>query len=744
MARVKREIKDLRDRARSLTVADVEGDALLYGRIVSGLREAATLLEMRFKYLQTVPWNFSQADTPEGATLFLAGATSRPFEEQDELTRYLYYTYHEALQTVANGGVCETGLSEEVSVINASPLDESAGEGYHRSTHCTRLRARASKSPYIKQSTRLSQNYGHLKSLLAEGDAGKKVLRFEWRNWTRVLQTHPKKFWRPVRMNAKQVFERVYHMDAKAEENWSSVCAIVRPPGQGPIPKDLRVLECLDDAQQSVLRIEYLHAVLAPRQWYQIEIPVSGMDENGSAVERLELKHFQLLSMASTKSRPKLMPTIQSHQDPIVISKLALNIQETSTRSVPTVAEGSVVVYPDAEPRWINWGDLGPWNPVYRTLTYFQEIQGLEEHAGCLQLSGAQRAVPIHPVTDLRCPALLMLKALRRLGWAPKRNRIIHDSTVPGPMDGREAIRMKPYYVVLIEIERCLPLTTDIPSDQPILFYKLLLQGVNIEPNLGHAHYLAISRGTEIEAQPSVDAMNDDGWVLPGALVEAALETRSVAPGDDDDPRGLLRLEATPVVPRPPKRQRSKKSKAASSGSKSKPSSKSSPGARALSKSVGAPPVPPGPGPGPVSGSDDDAGFMLPASVPTAPPRKKTTGVTPKEERSDRLYVPAIGGGEVVFSEYVDKMSGKAYRNWIFKCNKCPKPEKCQRTMGLGPRNTARLGDIEPLVFLHVWRDTPPGPQGHRKTQPSSEAVTAFYEAHRQELEALHGLFATS
>ena len=69
-------------------------------------------------------------------------------------------------------------------------------------------------------------------------------------------------------------------------------------------------------------------------------------------------------------------------------------------------------------------------------------------------------------------------------------------------MDGREASHMKSYFIVLWEIDRCLPLTSYIPSDEPILFYDLLLEGLNVQPGLGHQHYLALKRGEELPPPP--------------------------------------------------------------------------------------------------------------------------------------------------------------------------------------------------------------------------------------------------
>ena len=61
--------------------------------------------------------------------------TSRASDEHDPLTVYLYETHREALHLVKDGGEALPLLVEAVEEINDTPLDEGAGEGYHRSTH---------------------------------------------------------------------------------------------------------------------------------------------------------------------------------------------------------------------------------------------------------------------------------------------------------------------------------------------------------------------------------------------------------------------------------------------------------------------------------------------------------------------------------------------------------------------------------------------------------------------------------
>jgi hypothetical protein len=503
-SRVEREVRKLRDLADNLTVEDCEGNESLVNDVVAALRMAASLLEMRMKYLNVVPWNFSNADTPEGAARFLEGATSLPFEQQDVLTQFLYYTYRDDLETLAvGGGVCTPALQEEVVVVNDTPLDESAGEGYHRATHMTRIRARNSSSAYVKMSTRMHQNVGQLKKLVRMGVRGKMVLRYEWRNWSRVLQVKRKGWWRRAKMPSKHVFDAVYHQDLKAEEAWGAVAKTLPAPGQGVTAKT-----SIGGENKDSLRIEYLLDVLATPKWYQIEVPETGIDLDGRPVRRTVKKHVQLVAMSSVKSRPKIMPTVDTHKDPMIVNKLALHVQEVSVMPGPELAEDSVVVYPDADPRWISYEDLGPWNAVMDSLSVFQDEQGVQGWPGCLRLSNLQVARPVHPLTDLKCPTLCMLTELYRRGWVPVKARTMHTTLAIGPMDGREAVKMKSYYLALLVLETTLPcaLGDSIPSDQPIAYYQCLLQHHHVLPGLGAVEYRRILRGDA----PDLPALEDD------------------------------------------------------------------------------------------------------------------------------------------------------------------------------------------------------------------------------------------
>ena len=243
---------------------------------------------------------------------------------------------------------------------------------------------------------------------------------------------------------------------------------------------------------------------------------------------------------------------------------------------------------------------------------------------------------------------------------------------------------------------------------------------------------------------------SQDLFVLASGVPKKA---RSVAiVGHDDDPRGLLRIAdakakvAAAVAPKCPKGK--PVAALVAVGAKPPPASKTGKGkgkGKAKAK-PGPPPAPaPGPPPSPPSSPDDfviaKAGSSS-SSKAAAPPPVPPAGVRrPKKDRKS-LFLPAIGGGSVFYEEYREFGFGRLYKNWIFDCPH--HGSACQRTIGVIPKNIQQHGILEPLAYLHVWRDLVPGPRGHRLTHADPADVASFYTDHQDELEQLADRFGVA
>jgi len=238
--------------------------------------------------------------------------------------------------------------------------------------------------------------------------------------------------------------------------------------------------------------------------------------------------------------------------------------------------------------------------------------------------------------------------------------------------------------------------------------------------------------------------------VAKGAVLGPVGPHDEIDDGDPLDPRGGLRAADDERVAQAAKAKAGAGeglgAKSSSSGFWAKAPPPKPPAPKA------APPLPP---PSPQSSSSDSGDTrMIPAKsvgavaiappVPPPPPKAKAAAAG----AIDAGAKDAIGGGKALYKEYRDPHTAKLYCNWRFYCpykGTPGHPPGCMRTVGVIPKNT-RLGQLEPIAFLHVWRDTPPNIAkygSHRKTPPPPAKVKAFLETHYAELQELFHQFST-
>ncbi len=93
----------------------------------------------------------------------------------------------------------------------------------------THKHAPAAKLPFLLASNRLSQNLIYAKQW-CKGEGMRAQVSFQYKKWSRVLQTSRRDRLRPVRQLAKHNFARVYRLNEYAREHWAGLVG----PGVGP------------------------------------------------------------------------------------------------------------------------------------------------------------------------------------------------------------------------------------------------------------------------------------------------------------------------------------------------------------------------------------------------------------------------------------------------------------------------------------------------------------------------------
>ena len=241
--------------------------------------------------------------------------------------------------------------AEGLRVFNLTALDESRGEKYHGQVTHERGRAPGSTSQTLKQSTRKTDSLDGLKEFRkVYGPEAKGVIRFEWRNYKRLLQPAGPKQWRPRKLTSAQFFAKMYREDEDAELNWSSIA--FRQPAERPV-----VTEESNDKQK--LFDEYVLSQVAPGTNYSIKAPVPRVQEDGQTTLQPGEVFFKLINAVHGNSRPHIMPTVESADDIQLIAPVAFEVlmQTRVDASAGDVGVGVRLVCTDSEPQW-----LRPWD----------------------------------------------------------------------------------------------------------------------------------------------------------------------------------------------------------------------------------------------------------------------------------------------------------------------------------------------------------------------------------------------
>ena len=404
-------------------------------------RSEATL---KGKHLNMIPWAFAQAWSEEGAQKCWDQVKSRPIEDHDVLVQDFMQRWGGDLDKRRQGEDLSEAFREEIALWDLLPICEDPGEGYHSLTSRELTRASGSSVEHLKQDVRRDQELDRLSKWASFGDEGKRVIRFEWRSWKRILQTGWSQRHVPKNLSAQAAFRRIYHDDELSAQDWTAILKLEQP--NRPV-----VAEDTDNAQQ--LQTEYLAATLVKGNFYAVPIPKEVVREDGERVAQEETEIVRLLSTASSSHRPKVMHTYASADDAALSSRLALEIQPYTLVAAAAGVEDAIVVrgevglensavFAEVEPYWISALSLAPAdNLLYRLHTFTTEERD-DERPGITILSGVCKAKPMMPLTDPSCPALLVYIALKAIGWIPQQSKVVHciagmqvQMVLPGVLD---------------------------------------------------------------------------------------------------------------------------------------------------------------------------------------------------------------------------------------------------------------------------------------------------------------------
>ena len=430
--------------------------------------------------------------------------------------------------------------------MNNVPLDEGAGEGYHRRTNLTKARSAGAKTEWILGSTRVEQNHDLCRNFLNGSVLSETVLRFEWKHYKRILRPSARKEWTPVRMTNKRFFRKLYNVE-KNPDDWEP---FVNPKAPRSAGGD-------DGVDPKPGQNEYIRSVFKKEEVYSV--PVSRYENIDGDLQEVEDTHFfQVLEVWQGSHRLKTVDTVfkteadEAGRAPVALTTQSLEVWQKRS-------EEEFTVFLDASPEVANVTNVASWETIRKTMKMWKVE--LSDTVGCLDLSHPRQAKPPYALTDANCPTLMIFDKLRSDGWAPVNATITHvdvalrfDGRDPGP--GR-----KFYYQALMVLAEVLLVSGSLDSQQPMSYYQLALRGIRVVAGLGDKAYrkaLAEADGDRdallaLEGAPEVGVLRDrefDGAGDSDAIVPVAAPARVRGARR---PAGKARAKvAPPALPAPP------------------------------------------------------------------------------------------------------------------------------------------------------------------------------------------------
>jgi hypothetical protein len=493
----------LRWRSANLTSGDLEGDTELHLGLVNSMRYAASESETRTKYCSNLPWAYARCNTKENAIDVIQQYESVPSSTHDVLTVETWQEFEADIRHLARTGELSDGWKEECDNFNLASLDESPGEGYHRSTHHLKVRGPGLLEVGVVAGVRQKENLKLVRKFMRTyKHDGRQIVRFEWRNWKRILQRRYRRF-TPVRMQTKRFFERLYRMDAMACTDWTPY---ISKPGSVIVPAA--------QAETSVdgMAREFLTRVFAPLQYYSFPERKEVLAPDGSLVTQERETIFQVVKIHKGRSRTHVIPSFRSVVDKSVVSRLALHIQHftlwDNTSSIGDDGRAVTHAYSNGDPVWLDPDQLANFATLRKDLVVYKKVEPSANFGQCQALSDAHQAKPQYKsLRDRDCPTLLVLAGLKQLGWKQSAaNRpMIHDDATLKVCDSRGGVSSKPYYQCLLDIRQSLLLTSRLPSNAYQNYYQCILAGKRAESSQTDLELRSILKDTPAELLPLVD-----------------------------------------------------------------------------------------------------------------------------------------------------------------------------------------------------------------------------------------------
>jgi len=380
------------------------------------------------------------------------------------------------------------GLTVDLHVwlvgYEAARMDEAEVERPHADVQRIVDHANASEFLWWASTVRLKQNLDVYNLYLKNGQA---QLFHKWfENDKSILQFNLSKYQKliPCKLNRSELYCRIYNLDKRSLEDWSSFSGLYDSVGPYNLAK------ASNDVQW--LKKDYMEAVLdksvfytlpgdpVPSELLSVGVPSESTDivEARVGPDKASTSHsarvFEVLGFDPSRRVLHYDVDMKSCVMPLVIQRHEIYCPNASPLDA-SFEQPFLLVFPVGLPEVVDGISFAPWGKLFRNLTKW--TVDVSDWQGCLSLTEPRRASDVNlPLTDLRYPAVLMLEHLRKLGYKSDESLKMHTDMLDMRYCGIKLANRKSYLRCVLSLQILADRGLDsLSTSQHEMYYRAVL-----------------------------------------------------------------------------------------------------------------------------------------------------------------------------------------------------------------------------------------------------------------------------
>ena len=420
------------------------------------------------------------------------------------------------------------------------------------------------KAPWILSTQRLQQNIQRV-SEWTSTPAGMASFRYEYKHWTRILQTQPSREFVRRKLPRQEVIAQIYHLREHRYIDWSFLHEEAAPPGHPPDHPPDHNFEpaCASRSVESCLKEEFLETLFVNGHYYSV--PQPGVADEPVIFQILKIGRQPLQAVRTFGAKPNKSGYLRLNVKYFDCWRREVD-EGGAVKSITGVADSVEL------PSEIAALSVSSWTLLFNDLYVWKAV--VSDFYGCVDLTEPRKVTAMaKSADDPTAPVLTFIMALIARGWRKFDGTVRHtrENIDRKLFSLKDAHNRQKYFRCLLILPTLFHRgLTALPSTEVQPFYQALLEGLLVQPGKGAKYYndclegkvvLPIPVAAAPLPAPATPGDDDDTDILqaapppppaplaaPDPPIAAASSSSDTGSGSDSDSSGVLQAAAAPAV----------------------------------------------------------------------------------------------------------------------------------------------------------------------------------------------------